>query len=88
MWGYAEIGARLAAAGPPEHAGYAAWIATYADPEFQALAAWARELTDAAGADAGPAAIERHARGVPDVERARARVLGERVAQRRRLTSG
>ena len=32
MWGYAEIGARLAAAGPPDHPGYAAWIATYADP--------------------------------------------------------
>jgi thiaminase/transcriptional activator TenA len=59
MWGYAEIGARLAAAGPPPHAGYAAWIAAYADPEFQALAEWARELTDAAGADAGPAARER-----------------------------
>jgi thiaminase/transcriptional activator TenA len=59
MWGYAEIGERLAAAGPPQHAGYAAWIATYADPEFQALARWARELTDAAGADAGHAALER-----------------------------
>jgi thiaminase/transcriptional activator TenA len=54
MWGYAEIGARLAAAGVPEHPGYATWIATYADPEFQALAAWARELCDAAGEDAGP----------------------------------
>jgi thiaminase/transcriptional activator TenA len=59
MWGYAEIGARLAAAGPPEHAGYAAWIATYADREFQGLAAWARELTDAAAADAGPGTVER-----------------------------
>jgi thiaminase (transcriptional activator TenA) len=48
MWGYAEIGAQLAAAGPPEHAGYAAWIATYADPEFQELARWARELVDGA----------------------------------------
>jgi thiaminase/transcriptional activator TenA len=59
MWGYAEIGARLAAAGMPDHPGYTAWIAMYADPEFQALAAWARELCDAAGADAGPGA---HAR--------------------------
>jgi thiaminase (transcriptional activator TenA) len=59
MWGYAEIGARLASAGVPDHAGYAAWIAVYADPEFQALATWARELTDAAGADAGPGARER-----------------------------
>jgi len=59
MWGYAEIGARLASAGMPDHPGYTTWIAMYADPEFQALAAWARELTDAAGADAGPGAAER-----------------------------
>ena len=44
---------------PADHAGYAAWIAMYADPEFQALAAWCRELTDAAGADAGPGARAR-----------------------------
>jgi thiaminase/transcriptional activator TenA len=31
----------------------------YADTEFRALAAWARELTDAAGADAGPGAVAR-----------------------------
>jgi thiaminase/transcriptional activator TenA len=59
MWGYAEIGERLAARGVPDHPGYAAWIATYADPEFQALAEWARELTDAAGADAGAGAAAR-----------------------------
>jgi len=59
MWGYAEIGERLARAGVPDHAGYATWIATYADPEFLALAAWARELADAAGAGAGPAGRER-----------------------------
>lgn len=50
MWGYAEVGERLAAAGPPPHDGYARWIATYADPEFQALASWCRELTDRLGA--------------------------------------
>lgn len=59
MWGYAEIGARLAAAGVPSHAGYAAWIATYAEREFQELAGWARELTDAAGEDAGAGAVAR-----------------------------
>jgi thiaminase (transcriptional activator TenA) len=59
MWGYAEIGERLAAAGMPDHARYTAWIAMYADAEFQALAAWARELTDVAGADAGPGAVAR-----------------------------
>ena len=45
MAGYAEIGDRLAAAGLPRHAGYAAWISTYADPEFQALAAWCRDVS-------------------------------------------
>ena len=59
MWGYAEVGERLAAAGVPDHAGYATWIAMYADPEFQSLAAWGRELVDAAGADAGPGAAAR-----------------------------
>lgn len=52
MWGYAEIGARLAAEPEPGggHPGYARWIATYAGEEFQRLAAWCRELTDRAGA--------------------------------------
>ena len=59
MWGYAEIGERLARAGVPDHPGYATWIATYADPEFQDLAVWARGLADAAGADAGPGGRER-----------------------------
>jgi len=59
VWGYAEIGARLAEAGMPEHPGYTAWIAVYADPEFQALAAWARELTESAGGDAGHGGRER-----------------------------
>lgn len=57
MWGYAEVGERLSSAGGGPggggHDGYARWIATYADPEFQALAAWCRALTDelAAGLD-------------------------------------
>ena len=55
MWGYAEIGERLAAAGSPEHPGYAAWIAEYASPEFAELAAWTRALVDAAAEEAGPA---------------------------------
>ena len=49
MWGYAEVGERLAAAGAPAHPGYAKWIATYADAEFQALAGWCRTLADALG---------------------------------------
>jgi thiaminase/transcriptional activator TenA len=55
MWGYAEIGERLAAAGAPAHAGYAKWIATYADPAFQALASWCRTLADELGRGADAA---------------------------------
>jgi thiaminase (transcriptional activator TenA) len=46
MWSYAEIGSRLAAAGPPER--YAEWVEVYASDEFAELAQWCRELTDAA----------------------------------------
>lgn len=62
MWGYAEIGERLAGAGAPAHAGYARWIATYADPEFQALADWCRALATQLGGgmdEAGRARMER-----------------------------
>jgi thiaminase/transcriptional activator TenA len=54
MWGYSEIGERLAAAGaPPEHDGYREWIELYASPEFGELAAWCRGLADEVGAGAG-----------------------------------
>ncbi|HEX7300269.1 MAG TPA: thiaminase II [Solirubrobacteraceae bacterium] len=52
MWGYAEIGQRLAAAGAPSDERYERWIATYAAPEFQELAAWCRGLVDRLGAAA------------------------------------
>jgi len=56
MWGYSEIGTRLAAGlgaagtGRPE---LDRWVATYADPEFAALAAWCRELVDRVAGEAG-----------------------------------
>jgi thiaminase/transcriptional activator TenA len=59
MWGYAEIGQRLAAAGPPDHERYAEWIAMYAGEDFGRLAAWCRDLTDAAAADVAGAGRER-----------------------------
>jgi thiaminase/transcriptional activator TenA len=59
MWGYAEIGQRLAAAGAPEHEGYAEWIRMYASDEFEQLAAWARELVDAAAEGTGDAGRQR-----------------------------
>ena len=48
MWGYHEVGVRLAELGPPENGLYARWIREYAGDEFGELAAWCRELTDAA----------------------------------------
>ena len=59
MWGYAEIGQALAAAGLPDHEGYAEWIAMYASDEFEQLAAWARELLDAAAEGTGDAGRQR-----------------------------
>jgi thiaminase (transcriptional activator TenA) len=60
MWGYAEIGQRLAERDPPPaDPRCARWIATYADPEFEALAAWCRGLVDRLAAGAGDAERER-----------------------------
>jgi thiaminase/transcriptional activator TenA len=60
MWSYAEIGERLAAAGLPDER-YAEWIRLYASDDFAQLAAWCRELTDAAAAEvAGPGRLRMH----------------------------
>lgn len=61
MWSYAEIGASLAEGGLPDHEGYAEWITMYASDEFGQLAAWCRELTDAAAEGAaGPGRRRMH----------------------------
>jgi thiaminase/transcriptional activator TenA len=49
MWGYAELGQRLAADGAPADERYARWIETYASPEFDELAVWCRGLVDRLG---------------------------------------
>jgi len=59
MWGFSEIGQRLAARSRPADARYAAWVEMYADPNFAALAEWCRDLVDRVADDAGPAARER-----------------------------
>jgi thiaminase/transcriptional activator TenA len=60
MWGYAEIGARLAErAEPPADPRYVRWIETYAAPEFAELAAWCRGLVDRLAAEAGDDERER-----------------------------
>jgi thiaminase/transcriptional activator TenA len=63
MWGYSEIGLRLAERGRPADERCAAWIDAYADPAFADLAAWCRDLVDrlAAGAGEGPRARMRRA---------------------------
>ncbi|HEY3066339.1 MAG TPA: thiaminase II [Methylomirabilota bacterium] len=46
MWGFSEIGRRLAARPRPADERYARWIDMYAAPEFAALADWCRALLD------------------------------------------
>ena len=55
MWGFSEIGLRLAERGRPADPRYAAWVDMYASQEFAALARWCRELVDRVGAAAGDA---------------------------------
>lgn len=59
MWGYAELGQRLAQQGLPEDARYRRWINVYADPEFAELAEWCRRLVDDACHDISPDRVER-----------------------------
>ncbi len=46
MWGFSEIGRELAKGARPADPALAAWIDSYADPDFAALAGWCRELVD------------------------------------------
>jgi thiaminase/transcriptional activator TenA len=59
MWGFSEIGQRLAQEPRPNDARYAAWVEMYADPEFADLAAWCRDLVDRLAVDVGPAGRQR-----------------------------
>lgn len=53
MWGFSEIGTRLAAGPRPSDHRYVAWIETYASPDFAQLAEWCRRLLDRMASDAG-----------------------------------
>jgi len=46
MWGFSEIGLRLAQRGVPEEPRCAAWVRMYSDPLFAELASWCRALVD------------------------------------------
>lgn len=59
MWGFCEIGERLAARGLPGDPRYAKWIAMYSAPEFAELTRWCRDLVDRLADGASPAARQR-----------------------------
>jgi len=46
MWGFSEIGRRLAKLPAPSDQRYAKWIAMYSSGEFAELAQWCRDLLD------------------------------------------
>jgi thiaminase/transcriptional activator TenA len=46
MWGYCEVGQRLAERGKPGVERYDKWIDMYSSEDFAQLAAWCRSLTD------------------------------------------
>ena len=54
MWGFSEIGLELARGPRPADSRLAAWIDSYADPEFAASASWCRNLVDGLAAGVGP----------------------------------
>jgi thiaminase (transcriptional activator TenA) len=59
MWGYSEVGRRLAERGRPDERRYATWIDMYASEEFAEQAAWCRSLTDRVGQSADRKRMER-----------------------------
>ena len=48
MWGYSELGRRLADSPGPAEERYARWIEMYSGPQFAQLAGWCREVCDQA----------------------------------------
>ena len=59
MWGYSDLGQRLAARGRPAEERYARWIDMYASPEFAQLAAWCCDLLDRVCLGASPDLLAR-----------------------------
>lgn len=51
IWGYTEIGQRLAERGLPDEERYARWIGMYAGEEFGMLGDWCRDVVDRVAAD-------------------------------------
>ncbi len=53
MWGYSELGRRLAERGRPANELYARWIDMYAGDDFAELASWCLKICDETAAGAG-----------------------------------
>jgi thiaminase/transcriptional activator TenA len=54
MWGYSELGRRLAGLPRPSEERYVRWIELYAADDFAQLASWCRSVVDAESAAASP----------------------------------
>jgi thiaminase (transcriptional activator TenA) len=59
MWGYSELGQRLAQAPTPAESRYRRWIEMYSGQDFGNLARWCRNVCDEAGAGAPEQTIGR-----------------------------
>jgi thiaminase/transcriptional activator TenA len=59
MWGYSELGQRLAQRPRSPEQRYARWIEMYSGDEFAKLAGWCREVCDEAASGAGEEARRR-----------------------------
>jgi len=60
QWGYWEVGDHLSKQGVPAGAPlYSQWIRMYIDPEYLALAQWARALADRLAANSNPSEVAR-----------------------------
>ena len=59
MWGYCEVGERLAQRERPGEERLARWIDMYSSTEFAEPAGWCRALTDRVAEEAGPATLGR-----------------------------
>jgi thiaminase (transcriptional activator TenA) len=61
MWGYSELGQRLARAPTPAERRYSRWIEMYSGEDFANLARWCRDVCDQAAVGTGePARIRMH----------------------------
>lgn len=59
IWGFCEIGQRLAQESRPSDERYAKWVDMYSSAEFAELAAWCRDLVDQVAAELQEGALRR-----------------------------